>query len=337
MSKLFDYRLARRLITIPATLIGASLLIVCTPVLLIVAAVAAVASGSTQLGRRVLLVTVALVIEVLGLIAALVLWVITGFGLATSTRWSHRLHARLMGFYTSALLGLITRFLVDGIEPVKGLDTLSPGPIVVAARHTSFFDALLPASLMQRKHHRLIPHHVLARGLILAPCIDVVGHRFTNEFVRRVRAGDNRESAQLDRIRALGSELDLDSGAVIFPEGTFRTPERFQRAIERARMRDPEQAERLSTLAHTLPPHPNGVFTLLEGSPTADLVICLNTGLESFNSAATVAALARSSRPLRVECWRFERSSIPTADRHVFAEWFVDRWFEVDAWVEANA
>lgn len=329
MGVLLRFRLLRRIVTIGSVLISALLCIVCVPITLVVATIIDLLQRprSWSWVRRVSLITASLIVEVLGLVAALVLWIVSGFGLARRSRWCWRLHARLMGLYTQTLLWLVKTHIGSEIE-VHGDHLLSPGPVVIAARHTSFFDALIPAAIAQRRQHRLIPHHVLARGLVLAPNIDVVGHRFPNEFVQRERRGS---ATNLDRVREIGAQLQADSCAIIFPEGTFRTDARFDRALARITERDAELAERVAGLEHTLPPRPNGIFALLEGCPAADVVLCLNRGLETFNSVPTALRLVATKQPVVIEFLRFPRSSVPT-DRDGFERWLVDRWFEVDRW-----
>jgi len=333
MSVLLENRFLRRIVTVPTVVVASTLSVVLAPLTFVGSLIVDLLRSRSTIFRKVVFFTTALVIEVLGLVVSLLLWVVTGFGLARCTRWSRAGHARLMGIYASTLLGLIAWAIGRRRLDVRGAEVLSPGPVIVAARHTSFFDALIPAALMQHKQHRLVPHHVLASELLVAPCIDIVGHRLANVFVHRSNSRARGHREQLDRIRELGTTLEANSGAVIFPEGTFRTPRRFAKAIDRARRRDPDLGDRLNELAYMLPPYPNGIYELLMGCPSADLVLCLNTGLEAFGSAAAILNLASTHQPITVECWRFERTSIPTSDQHAFEQWLVDRWFEVDAWV----
>ncbi|MEM7095826.1 MAG: 1-acyl-sn-glycerol-3-phosphate acyltransferase, partial [Actinomycetota bacterium] len=259
---MFAYRYPRRLITIPALFILGLSALLLLPITL-------VAAGLLDRGRPwnrarlVLLVTGGLTIEMTGVLAAFLLWLGTGFGVFTRlipTRRRWQLNRRLMGAYTAAVFWWIAKILGTHIEWRSRGDTIT-GPVVLMARHTSFFDALIPATVLSH-HHGLLAHHVVTSGLRIMPCIDLIGHRFPTRFIRRTPDEDSHELVEIEQ---LGTHLDGRSAAVIFPEGTFRNPARFERAIDRLRRRSPEIADRAAALRHVLPPRPAGTRALLRG------------------------------------------------------------------------
>ncbi len=332
LAALFDHRLARRLVIVPVAILAAVIGVALSPLLLIGAAATDLVRGG-QRWRRVRLVVLivgALVVEMLGLVGSFVVWIITGFGLLGPQRWRWHRHRAFMGWYTRTMFALIARVIGAAVIWNDDAD-LSTGPVVLIARHTSFFDALIPATVLSQRH-RLLSHHVVTHGLRYAPCIDIVGHRFPNRFIKR---DPGEGSNELGPIRAVGAVLDARSAAIIFPEGTFRSPERFERVVRRIRRRDPKMADRAAQLAHVLPPRSNGTYALLQGAPQADVVVCANTGLESFGSIKAITAHPHTDRPIVIETWRIARSEIPD-DPGDFNAWLFDQYASIDAWVSAQ-
>lgn len=327
---LLERRLARRLIIAPVTALMAVISGALSPLLVGVASLRDAATSRQRLptARLAVLLIGALVIETVGMLVSAATWVLTGFGYLGTARWRWHMHRSYMGWYTRTMLALITRVLGTSVQWNDTAD-LSSGPVVLIARHTSFFDALIPATLLCQRN-RLLAHHVVTYGLKYAPCIDIVGHRFPNRFIKRT---PGEGSSELAHIEAIGTHLDHRSAAIIFPEGTFRSPERFERAVRRIRRRQPDLAARAEALAHVLPPRANGTHALLMGAPDADVVICANTGLESFSTIKEILDQPFTDVPVVVETWRIDRSEIP-ADPEEFALWLFDQYVRIDVWVE---
>lgn len=300
---------------------------------MVVLVVADKVTGQPRLRRVRLaaLVIGALVIELIGMIASLVVWVASGFGLLGTPRWRWQLHRGLMGRYTRTMLGWIVWVVGTTLE-WRDHASLSQGPVIVFARHTSFFDALIPATVLSQRNS-LLAHHVLAQGLRYSPCLDIVGHRFPNRFIRRT---PGEGSSELVHLREIGALLDERSAGVIFPEGTFRNPDRFERSLTRLRQRQPELADRAESLTHVLPPRANGSYALLQGAPDADIVVCTNTGLESFGSIKDIIDAPFSDAPVIVETWRIARSDMPSDDIDTFTEWLFTTYESIDTWVDQN-
>lgn len=330
LTTLLEGRLARRLTITPVVIIAAVFGLLLSPLILAVLFVVDTVTREPK-SRRVRLAALAigaLVIELLGMLASLVTWMISGFGLLGTTRWRWHLHRRLMGRYTRTMLGWIVRVLGTTIEWREEAD-LDSGPIVMLARHTSFFDALIPATVLSNRNS-LLAHHVLTQGLRHGPCLDIVGHRFPNRFIRRAPGEGSRELAPIAEI---GAVLDHRSAAVIFPEGTFRNPDRLDRIVRRLRRRDPELAARAQSLRHVLPPRANGAYALLGGAPDADIVVCTNTGLEAFGSINDIVTRPCSDVPVVIETWRIDRHQVPMDDVDTFSEWLFTLYERIDAWV----
>ncbi|MFT4989083.1 MAG: 1-acyl-sn-glycerol-3-phosphate acyltransferase [Acidimicrobiales bacterium] len=329
---LLDKTIGRRVILTPAALLATTIGIVASPLIVVVTVSRDLILRRTRVPtlRLAALVVGALVIETVGMAVSFITWTFTGFGKLGSERWRWHLHRAYMGWYTRAMLTLITRVLSTEVTWRDHAD-LSSGPVVMVARHTSFFDAVIPATVLSQRN-QLLAHHIVTHELRYSPCIDIVGHRFPNRFIKRT---PGEGSAELGPIRDIGGLLDDRSAAIIFPEGTFRTPERFERAVRRIGRRQPDLAARASELAHVLPPRSNGTFALLQGAPTADLVVCTNTGFESFGSIKDIVTQPFTDKPIIVETWRIARADIPD-DADAFSDWLFDQYVLIDEWVKAQ-
>lgn len=324
--RLLERRLVRRAITLPLTITAFVIGLTTLPVTLAIAA--ALDRGRPwQRVRLVVLVIGTLVVEMIGMLAGLFVWIATGCGLFRHQRWTWRAHRRLLGWYPSTLLALIVRVLGTHIEWRIPRDL--EGPVVVLARHTSFFDALIPVTVTAR-HNRLLPHHVVTAGLRYLPNLDLVGHRLPNRFIYRT---PGEGSAELAPIRDIGAVVDERSAAIIFPEGTFRDEARFERALRRLRRRSPDMAEIAERFEHVLPPRSSGTRALLEGATGVDVLICANTGLEPFSTAAEIRSSLIAERPIIVETWRIPRDEIPQ-EPAAFNRWLLEQFGEIDRWVQ---
>jgi 1-acyl-sn-glycerol-3-phosphate acyltransferase len=269
-----------------------------------------------------------LLCEAAGIAGALATWTIAGGPFGHGSARAHRLDRALQRWWASALLHGGRRLLGLGLR-VTGDDLAGDGPILVFARHASLVDSLLPCVLLDRFRLR----YVLKRELLWDPCLDIVGTRLPNAFVRR-GAGD---PAEIARVAALARGLERDEGVVLFPEGTRFTPERRQHLIdlldargERPRLRE------AGVLRHLLPPRRGGVLALLEAAPEASVVVLAHTGLEG---AARLGDLWRGSlmgRTIEVEMWQVRRAEIPGDDDGREA-WLETCWRRVDEWIDRRS
>lgn len=219
---------------------------------------------------------------------------------------------------------------------VAGAD-LHRGPYVLALRHVALADTLLPM-LLAAIPHGLRPRYVLKDELRWDPCLDIVGSRLPNTFVRRDLADAPAEDAarlqEAQRATLAGLATGMGTGdfAAIYPEGTRFTPARRARLL--ARLEGPARA-RAEGLLTVLPPRVGGLSALLDGCPTADVVILGHRGLER---AARLPDLWRGQLiGARWEVWaeRHPRASVPDG-REQRAAWLHERWAAMDARIRAG-
>ncbi len=225
----------------------------------------------------------------------------------------------------AAVLGRGALWIVGIRLDVEGADHLTPGGYLLLVRHAAVADVLLPMLLVANAH-RLRPRYVLKRELLWDPCLDVVGTRIPNAFVKR---DGTDTAAQLELVRALGADLGPHDFVALYPEGTRYTPARRARILARLDVGERAWAE---TLTHTLPPRPGGVLALLDAAPRADVVVMAHTGLDVATTLADLMNGGLVHAHWRVRCRRYPRAALPT-DPDAQVAWLKARWAEVDAWI----
>lgn len=318
----------RRVVSIPAVIAACLLLVAGAPLWFFAALV--VDAGRSMVARR----WSASTLRVLAFGAVYLAAQVVGLA-ALATASTERTY-RIQAAWSAALFAAVRRifqltFVVHGIKEAN-----APGPVIVLVRHASIIDTLLPSVLLAPRTKRGVARRlrfVLKHELLADPCLDVAGTRLPNHFVTR-RAHDT--AADLAGLMALARDLDDDEGVVIFPEGTRATGAKRARALARLEQEDPARHGRYVRLEHVLPPKLKGVDALLEGAPTADVVVLAHRGLDGF---ATVADLWRGTlvrRAVHIALWRVPRAEVPPAGSTRTA--FLDaQWARVDALVGSTS
>ncbi|MCL4683796.1 lysophospholipid acyltransferase family protein [Myxococcota bacterium] len=320
-------RWLRRAVTIPGYLLISALSIALLPILLPLTVVTdLVLRNRLALTRTLALLSWYFAMESAGLFGAALLWGLRPFLGAGFARANFRLQC----LWARALFGG-ARWLFGMRVEAAGLESLRPGPVLVMMRHASVADTLLPAVLVSNRTGLRL-RYVMKRELLWDPCLDVVGQRLPNAFVRR----GTRDAAQIGMVRALAADLDVDEGVLLYPEGTRWTPARRRRVIDRlSRSADPKLLERAQALQWLLPPRLGGVLALLEAAPQADVVFAVHTGFEGVRTLADVWAGALVGTRVQVRFERIPASAIP-AEREARIQWILDHWTRLDAWLDAH-
>lgn len=320
----------RRAITLPVLAAATALWVLMLPVVLVVAALTDVARGAPWPAVRcALYVAVYLVLECAGVVGAFVLWLVNGPWTGSPRARFLARNVALQAWWANALYRAAERLFALRTV-VEGDDVVAPGPILLFVRHVSQADSLLPVVCVTRRYGIAL-RFVLKVELLWDPCLDVVGLRLPNAFVRR---GSGERAREIAAVQALLDDLGPRDGILIYPEGTRFSPGKRTRVLEKITTGgDAEQAALATRLRHVLPPHLGGPLGLLERNRDADVVLCAHTGFEAAGSPSGILGGALVGRTIRVRFWRIPRASIP-ADPRARVRWMYDQWQRIDDWID---
>ena len=319
----------RRLATVSGVHLALFLLLASAPLWLpVLALLGCFQSGSFPALRCFLYLTWLMACECTGLLLALLIWLRPR---GSREVWLRR-HYSLQSFWVGALFAGAQHLLGIRLQ-VEGGDELARGRVLVLMRHASVVDAVLP-DLVAARPFGLQLRYVLKRELRISPCLDIVGDRLPNAFVRR---GSSDAGPEIARVKKLAEGLGPRDGVLLFPEGTRFTPER--QAKIRGGLEARGDLERLASarrLFSVLPIRWGGVLGLIETDPGADVVFCAHTGTEKLTRLGDLISGAAQGALLRVGCWRVPADSIPrdVAGRKA---WLDTEWERVDAWVRSHS
>ena len=307
-------RLPRRLLTLP--LLGACTVVLwgVSPLLLVLAGVVDVLRGTTVL-RALGLVLALTALECVGVMLAAGLW-LRGLALGPSPE---RLYA-LQRWWAMSLFRALS--LTFGVSLDIGGDPVGDGPILLLPRHVSMVDTLLPIAAVGGPERRN-PRYVLKEELQWDPCLDLVGNRLPNAFVRR-NTGDPSEVA---KVAALTEGLGDRDVVVLYPEGT-----RFEAWVRNKLLADPKHRARAERFVGVLPPRAGGVLALLEGCEH-DVVLMAHHGLDGVTRMKDLVSGGLVNQRIRVRLRRIARADIPQQSAERVA-WLDDAWDWMDASVQ---
>lgn len=315
----------RRVVTIGAVGLMLPLWTVLTPVWVVASVVVDVASRLPRLPtlRLCAFAAVYLIHEWVAVVAAAWLWLTGSFG----RRLDMPAHRELQAWWATSLLRWAGRLLgvrLDLGDPA----TFPTSRFILLSRHASMVDAVIPIILVAGLVRRYV-HYVVKRELRWDPALDVFGTRLGNHFVSRGRNTEAEEAA----ITELAAEARPDSALVIFPEGTYATPQSRQRVLRSLRrLGDAAVVDRAEALQALLPPKPAGTLALLRGRPEADIVVVGHVGLGGVAQLRGLRHRLPLSQPVVVRWWSHRRRELP-ATEEAQADWLAERWRELDRWV----
>jgi 1-acyl-sn-glycerol-3-phosphate acyltransferase len=213
--------------------------------------------------------------------------------------------------------------VVTGIESVN-----DEAPLLCFGHHTSLLDSFLPVEVLgHARRYRM--HYVIKKTLAYAPAFDVVGHWIPVHFVDR--SGKNSEQ-ETRAVGQLAANLPHRSVQVIYPEGTFYTPQRHARALQRLASQDPDLIERAKRLRYVLPPRAGGALSMLEHNPTADVLFFVHAGFEPFVNIGRILRNVPFTEPVRVHMWRVARAEIPEEPKAQY-RWLFGESERMEQWV----
>jgi len=316
--------------------------VVLLPVLVVLAvAVSVWLPGRWRALRLLAFALVYLGLEVVALVAAAVLWVLSGFGRRLDTPAFQAAHYTVLRLVLDVLMRMAQRLfalqLVTDGESWSPMDDGVPGStgaMVVLSRHAGPGDSFLLVQTLMNRDHLRRPRIVLKDVLQLDPLIDVYLNRTPHHFVSGgPSAGIRSEQAIADLTRGLGEQDAL----LIFPEGANFTPQRRRRAIERLRNRGLRTAaRRAEAMRRVLPPRPGGVVAALTAAPHADVVFVAHTGLEHLITVRDVWRGLPMDKTLHLRWWFVPAADVPREEAQL-TEWLYRWWETIDDWITTTS
>jgi 1-acyl-sn-glycerol-3-phosphate acyltransferase len=306
------------------------------PLLVVAAALASfLLPGRWRVLRLLGFALVYLALEIAGLVAALGLWVASGFGLRMDAPWCQRAHyAVLRALLAEAVSSARVLFRLEldtdavGWSPLDDGVPGSTGAMLVLARHAGPGDSLLLVRTLLDRDHLRRPRIVLKDVLQWDPLVDVYLNRLPSAFVR--------SGAGTRAVTALARDLGEQDALLLFPEGGNFTEGRRLKAIDRLRGKGMvEQAEAAEGMRHVLPPRPGGVAAARAAAPHADVVLVAHTGLEHLSTPVDLWDGLPMDDVVRLRWWFFAADEVPL-EADALEDWLYDRWAELDDWVAAE-
>jgi 1-acyl-sn-glycerol-3-phosphate acyltransferase len=321
------YTFARRLVTIPGFVALWALSVLCAPLWIPFGALAdALRRGPRGALRCLVFVTFYLHCEVAGILGAAGIWLAS---LARRPGWRERRLERdyaLEVWWARTLFEGGARILGFRLE-TEGERALAASPLILLLRHASMVDTLLGVMLVQAPFGTRL-RYVIKRELLWDPCLDLVGNRTPNYFVRR---GSPDSAREIRAVARLARDLGPGEGVLVYPEGTRFTPAKRVRVIERLRAAgDPELLAFAEGLRHVLPPRLGGSLALLDAG--VDVVFGAHAGLEQAGSFRDLWHGSLVGRLIRARFWRVPAAEIPP-DPEARRRFLFEHWQRVDAWV----
>lgn len=271
--------------------------------------------------------------EVAGILGSAALWLASPLLGGLASERSRSLHYALQSWWAGSLYRGTQ--ILYGLRQVveEGASDPGRGPVIVFARHASVGDTVIPAVFLSRRHGLRL-RYVLKRELLWDPCLDLVGNRLPNYFVRR---GSGEAAREAQGVARLLEGMGPRDGVLIYPEGTRFTPAKRERALAHL---EKGAGQRLLARARAfecaLPPRSGGSLALLEANPGADALFCAHVG---FDAAATFWHFWNgrlTGQTIHVAFWRVPASEIPKG-RDAQLDWLYDQWAHMDAWVRDHA
>ena len=122
---------------------------------------------------------------------------------------------------------------------------------------------------------------------------------------------------------------------VIFPEGTFRTQERYEHIMQKITVSDLDRAERVRCLKYLLPIKPGGLLAMVNASPESDLYLVAHRGFEAFGSFKKIFANIPFTDPVEMYIKQIPSEIIPNETGECLR--FIDfEWLALDKWLESR-
>ena len=322
----------RRLVVAPLVFVLCLALIAISPVVLFVAAVVDIfASGNWRTLRMVAFGTFYLVMEVMGLLVMLALWVRFGFGTRLSSAKAKDAHFHFMALWLGLMYKAVK--LLFGLRiNIEERPEPTPGPVLVFCRHAGPGNSLLLIGTMMIAYNRK-PRIVMLAKLQWDPLFDTMGNRLPNRFIKHDKKDADRYVAAIGELaRGLGDQ----DAFVLFPEGKDFTQRLRLRAIDYLNEKGfHKHADRAASMLNVLPPRHRGPSIAITNAPDADVVFVAHSVLEEIGSFKELWRRIPLADPIDARYWRIPPREVPKTEEDLI-EWLYVWWEQIDEWINAH-
>ncbi len=324
--------IVRRLVLAPFVFILSILLLVLSPILLLLAAIADLfLPGNWRTLRLVGFVTSYLALEVIGLVAMVGLWIASGFGTRIKSSGMQEAHYGFMRWWLRTINGAAQALFHLRIH-IEDRPVPRPGPILVFCRHAGPGNSMLLIGTILVGYRRR-PRIVMLAKLQWEPLYDIMLNRLPNRFIRHDPKNRDR---YINAIGDLAHGLGDQDAFVLFPEGKDFTPKVRLRAIDYLQRKGHlAAAERAEKMKYVLPPRHNGVMAALQSASDADVVLVAHAVLEDVGTFKELWSRIPLSHPIETRYWRIPPSEVPR-ERDELIEWLYQWWERIDQWIAAR-
>jgi hypothetical protein len=330
--RLLPPRMVRRLVLAPLALAVCLGFIAVSPLLAVAAAIVDLAAGGRWRSLRLLaFANVYLLLEVIGILAMLGLWVRAGAGLRLRTPEMQEAHYRFFAWWLNGIHRAAAGLFRLRIE-IEDRPKPQPGPVLLFSRHAGPGNSLMLLGTLMIAYGRR-PRVVMLDKLQWEPLFDILGNRLPNRFIRHDPA---RREHHVRAIGELAAGVGSRDAFILFPEGHDFTHHLRRRAIAHLRKRGHRrEAEKAERMPHVLPPRHGGVMAAVTSAPDADIVFVAHTVLEDVGSFKQVWNRIPLDGPVFARYWRIPAAEIPR-EREELIEWLFSWWATIDAWIQGR-
>lgn len=321
--------IVRRLVVAPVVVLLCLLLVVLSPfVLLATLAVDVLWRGGLGLTRLAAFVATYVLAEAAMIVALLLLWIVSVFGLLrleSATYALVRAWLRVISAASFSLLGL----RIEVVDP----PVPRPGPLLVFGRHAGAGNSLMMIRTLMLRYHRR-PRVVMLAFLQWDPVIDVVGHRVPSLFIEH---DPEKNDLFVEKIGELAQGMGDTDALVLYPEGHDFTERLRVRVIASLHRRGLHSAaRRAEDWEHVLPPRHKGPLAAIQAAPNADVVLVAHTALEEIGSLRQLHTRLPLERPVKARYWRVPAAEVPH-ERDALIAWLYGWWETIDEWIDEHA
>lgn len=322
----------RRLILAPLVFALCLGLLLISPVLLLIAALAdLVVPGELRTVRMVSFGLFYVLMEVVGLLAMFWLWLRFGLGTRLKTERAVEVHYRFMARWLFVMYRAVS--LLFGLRiNIEERPEPQPGPILVFSRHAGPGNSLMLIGTMMIAYQRR-PRTVMLAKLQWDPLFDTMGNRLPNRFITH----NKKDSARyVSAIGDLAKGMGDQDAFVLFPEGRDFTQRLRLRGIEYLKEKGFDRhAAKAEEMLNVLPPRHRGPMAAITSAPEADVAFVAHSVLEEIGTFKDLWGRIPLRDPIDGRYWRLPPSEVPRTEEELI-EWLYEWWDRIDDWIEEH-